>query len=71
MSKRIAAKIAGVAAYVPPRVLTNADLENMVDTTDEWIRQRVGITERHVVDKGVAASDLATEAAREVLKQTS
>ena len=41
--------IASLATYVPPRVLTNADLEKMVDTTDEWIMQRVGIRERHIV----------------------
>jgi 3-oxoacyl-[acyl-carrier-protein] synthase-3 len=70
MARRIAAKISGIAGYVPPRILTNADLEKMVDTSDEWIRQRVGITERHLVDKGMATSDLAAEAAREVLKQT-
>src|SRR4029453_11598747 len=55
--------IAGLATFVPPRVLTNADLEKMVDTTDEWIQQRTGIRERHVVDPGVATSDLAKEAA--------
>ncbi|MBI2188141.1 MAG: ketoacyl-ACP synthase III [Acidobacteria bacterium] len=55
--------MAGLATYVPPRVLTNADLEKMVDTSDEWIMQRVGIRERHVVDPGVATSDLAKEAA--------
>ena len=54
MRKRLAAKITGVAGYVPPRLLTNADLERMVDTTDEWIQQRVGIRERHIVDKGMA-----------------
>ena len=48
---------------MPPRVLTNADLEKMVDTTDEWILQRTGIRERHIVDPGVATSDLAKEAA--------
>ena len=57
------AEIAALAAYVPPRLLTNADLEKMVDTTDEWILQRTGIRERHVVDPGVATSDLAKEAA--------
>jgi 3-oxoacyl-[acyl-carrier-protein] synthase-3 len=57
------ARIASIATYVPPRVLTNADLEKMVDTTDEWILQRVGIRERHIVDPGVATSDLAKEAA--------
>jgi len=56
-------KIASLATYVPPRVLTNADLEKMLDTTDEWIMQRVGIRERHIADKGVATSDLGKEAA--------
>ena len=56
-------KIASLATYVPPRVLTNADLEKMVDTTDEWILQRTGIRERHLVDPGVATSDLGTQAA--------
>ncbi len=55
-------RIASIATYVPPRVLTNADLEKMVDTNDEWIMQRVGIRERHVVDPGTATSDLAKEA---------
>ena len=58
----VRARISSIAAYVPPRVLTNADLERMVDTSDEWIMQRVGIRERHVVDPGVATSDLAKEA---------
>src|ERR1700732_5068895 len=70
MSHRIAAKITGVAGYVPPKVLTNADLEKMVDTNDEWIRTRTGIRERHVVDKGMATSHLATEAAKLLLAQT-
>jgi 3-oxoacyl-[acyl-carrier-protein] synthase III len=56
-------KIASLATYVPPKVLTNADLERIVDTNDEWIMQRVGIRERHIVDKGVATSDLGKEAA--------
>jgi 3-oxoacyl-[acyl-carrier-protein] synthase III len=55
--------IRSLATYVPPRLLTNADLEKMVDTTDEWILKRTGIRERHIVDRGVAASDLGTEAA--------
>ena len=58
------ARIASLATYVPPRVLTNADLEKMVDTSDEWILKRTGIRERHIVDPGVATSDLAAEAAR-------
>jgi 3-oxoacyl-[acyl-carrier-protein] synthase-3 len=57
------ARIASLATYVPPRVLTNADLEKMVDTSDEWIVQRTGIRTRHIVDPGVATSDLAREAA--------
>jgi len=70
MGKRIAAKITGVAGYVPPRVLTNSDLEKMVDTNDDWIRERTGIRERHVADEGVATSHLATAAAQELLEQT-
>ena len=56
-------RIASLATYVPPKVLTNADLEKMVETTDDWIMQRVGIRERHIVDKGVATSDIGKEAA--------
>ena len=59
--------IRSLATYVPPRVLTNADLERMVDTTDDWILQRTGIRERHIVDAGVATSDLGTNAAREAI----
>jgi 3-oxoacyl-[acyl-carrier-protein] synthase-3 len=70
MSHRIAAKITGVAGYVPPKVLTNADLEKMVDTNDEWIRTRTGIRERHIVENGAASSDLATAAAKQLLEQT-
>jgi 3-oxoacyl-[acyl-carrier-protein] synthase-3 len=70
MSRRLAAKITGVAGYLPPRVMTNADFEKIVETTDEWIRTRTGIRERHVVEKGVATSHLATEAAKLVLAQT-
>ena len=62
-------RISGLATYVPPRVLTNADFERMVDTTDEWILQRTGISERHIVDPGVATSDLAKEAALQAIAQ--
>ena len=51
------ATIKSLATYVPPRVLTNADLERMVETSNEWILQRTGIRERHIVDPGVATSD--------------
>ncbi len=63
------ARISSLATFVPPRLLTNADLERLVETTDEWILQRTGIRERHVVDPGVATSDLAAEAAREALRR--
>jgi len=55
--------IRSLATYVPPRLLTNADLEKMVETSDEWILQRTGIRERHIVDHGTATSDLGREAA--------
>jgi 3-oxoacyl-[acyl-carrier-protein] synthase-3 len=63
------ATIKSLATYVPPRVLTNADLEKMVETSDEWILQRTGIRERHIVDPGVATSDLAKEAAEEAIRR--
>ncbi|MGA8761516.1 MAG: beta-ketoacyl-ACP synthase III [Candidatus Sulfotelmatobacter sp.] len=69
MTKPIRAKISALGTYVPPRVLTNADLEKMVDTNNDWIMSRVGIRERHIVDKGVATSDLAVEAAKKALAQ--
>ena len=70
MPHRIPAKITGVAGYVPPKVLTNADLEKMVDTNDEWIRTRTGIRERHIAENGMASSHMATEAAKLLLPQT-
>jgi 3-oxoacyl-[acyl-carrier-protein] synthase III len=63
------AKISSLGTYVPPRLLTNADLEKMVDTHDKWIVERTGIRERHLVDEGVASSDLAVEAARRCLAE--
>jgi 3-oxoacyl-[acyl-carrier-protein] synthase III len=69
LTKPIRAKISALGTYVPPRLLTNADLEKLVDTNNEWIMSRVGIRERHVVDKGVATSDLAVEAAKKALAQ--
>ncbi len=67
MSRLQRVKISALGTYVPPRLLTNADLEKLVDTNDEWIMSRVGIRERHIVDKGVATSDLAFEAAKKAL----
>jgi 3-oxoacyl-[acyl-carrier-protein] synthase-3 len=62
-------KISGLSTYVPPKVLTNADLERLVDTNDAWIVQRTGIRERHIVDAGSATSDLAYEATGPALRQ--
>ncbi|OFW26784.1 MAG: 3-oxoacyl-ACP synthase [Acidobacteria bacterium RIFCSPLOWO2_02_FULL_59_13] len=63
------AKITALGCYTPPRLLTNQDLEKMVDTSDTWIRERTGVAQRHIVDKGVATSDLAHEACIELFKQ--
>ena len=63
------AKISALGTYVPPRVLTNFDLEKMVDTTNEWILERTGIHERHLVDKGVATSDLAVGAVKNMVER--
>jgi 3-oxoacyl-[acyl-carrier-protein] synthase-3 len=60
--------IVGVGAYLPERILTNADLEKMVDTSDEWITTRTGIKQRRIARTDEAVSDLATHAAQEVLK---
>jgi len=63
------AVITGVGHYVPEKILTNQDLEKMVDTNDEWIRTRTGIRERHILENGKATSHLAAEAAKMVLDQ--
>jgi 3-oxoacyl-[acyl-carrier-protein] synthase-3 len=60
--------ISGVGAYVPAKILTNADLEKMVDTTDEWITTRTGIKERHIAAADEYTSDLGAEAARRAMK---
>jgi 3-oxoacyl-[acyl-carrier-protein] synthase-3 len=62
-------KIVGLSTYVPPRLLTNADLEKLVETSNEWILQRTGIRERHIVDDGIATSDLAREASLGAIAQ--
>ena len=61
------AKISALGTYVPPGVLTNFDLEKMVETSNQWILDRTGISERHIAGENVATSDMAVEAAREVL----
>src|SRR5579872_6975195 len=63
------AKITALGCYTPPRVLTNFELEQMVQTSNEWILERTGISERHIADAGVATSDLAICAARRALEQ--
>ncbi len=63
MAELRATRITGTGMFVPPRIVTNKDLEALMDTTDEWIQQRTGIVERHHVDPGVGPADLATEAA--------
>ncbi|MBI4481945.1 MAG: ketoacyl-ACP synthase III [Acidobacteria bacterium] len=69
MQKRPTAKIVALGRCVPPRVLSNADLEKLVETSDSWIVERTGIRERHIADPGVATSDLAAQAAREALSK--
>jgi 3-oxoacyl-[acyl-carrier-protein] synthase-3 len=59
--------IAGTGSYAPPRILSNQDLERMVETSDEWITTRTGIKERRIADPGTAASDLAWEASKKAL----
>jgi 3-oxoacyl-[acyl-carrier-protein] synthase-3 len=61
------AKITALGTYVPPQILTNKDLEKMVDTNDEWIVSRTGIRERHVLAKGLGVSDMCVEAAKKCL----
>src|SRR5690554_2718478 len=68
MSRR--ATITGLGKYIPAKVLTNKDLEKMVDTSDEWITSRTGIKERHIVEDNVSTSDIAYEAAQEALKNS-
>ncbi len=63
------AKISALGTYVPPRILSNSDLEKMVETSDEWITSRTGVRERHIVDKGTATSDLAVAAAQKALAE--
>jgi len=65
---RLRAAITGVGHYAPPKVLTNQDLERMVDTSDEWIRTRTGILERRIADESTATSDMAVEAALRALE---
>jgi 3-oxoacyl-[acyl-carrier-protein] synthase-3 len=69
MLSRYDAVITGTGSFTPERVLTNADLEKMVDTTDEWITTRTGIKERRIADKETAASDLCLEATKKAMDE--
>jgi len=68
---KITAAITGIQGYVPDYVLTNKELEGMIDTTDEWITTRTGINERHILKgEGLGTSDMATEAVKGLLQKT-
>src|SRR6476660_8011046 len=69
LTNLVRAKISALGTYAPPRLLTNADLEKMVETSNEWILERTGIRQRHIVDKGMATSDLAIAAAKGALEE--
>jgi 3-oxoacyl-[acyl-carrier-protein] synthase III len=69
LANPVRAKISALGTYVPPRLLTNADLEKMVETSSEWIVERTGIKQRHIVDPGTATSHLAVEAANRALEE--
>lgn len=62
------AKVIGTGGYLPEKVLTNADLEKIVDTTDQWIRERTGVEERHIVGRGETTCDLAEKAACQAIE---
>ncbi len=64
----IHARITGTGSYAPKKIITNQDLEKLVDTSDEWITERTGIKERRIAEKGQSTSDLAYEAAHKALK---
>ena len=68
-NRKITSMVSGLGAAVPEKILTNHELAGMVDTSDEWIRTRTGIRERHVAEDGKATSDYAAEAAQLALKQ--
>ncbi len=69
LANLVRAKISALGTYVPPRLLTNADLEKMVETSNEWIVERTGIKQRHIVDPGTATSHLAVEAVQRALAE--
>ena len=64
----IYSRIAGTGSYLPPRVMSNADFAQHLETSDAWIRERTGIASRHIADESQASSDLALEASRNALQ---
>ncbi len=64
----IHSRIAGTGSYLPPRIVTNAEFSQRLETSDEWIRERTGIAQRHIADESQASSDLALEASRAALQ---
>ncbi len=68
MNQKIYSRIAGTGGYLPKKILTNADLEKMVDTSDEWIRERTGIEQRHIAAEGQTTCDLAEQASLKALE---
>ena len=62
------ARIAGTGSYLPEKILTNADLESMVDTTDEWIVARTGISERRIAAEGETSASMAEQASLKALE---
>jgi 3-oxoacyl-[acyl-carrier-protein] synthase III len=67
MTNKITAAITALGGYVPPKLLTNADLEKLIDTTDEWITTRTGIKTRHILADGLGTSDMGAEALKQLL----
>ncbi len=63
----IYSRVIGTGGYLPEKILTNHDLERMVDTSDEWIRSRTGITQRHIAAEDETASDMALNASRRAM----
>lgn len=68
MSQKIYSRIIGTGGYLPEKILTNLDLEKMVETSDEWIRERTGIEQRHIVSEGETTCDLAEKASLKALE---
>ena len=69
MDQKLGVKIIGTGSYLPPEILTNNDLEKMVDTSNDWIVTRTGIHERRITDENTSTADIATKAAQEALKK--